>query len=176
MQGLLATGMKLPEVAECCRVVAAVALLSDPELGLALKPVYMCQDGNGAEKKWNMDWRAIMISIRTNEMAKIRSQRTVVCLVIYCLFVCLSGWLLGLVGFGLFLFWRWRVPSNCCQAVTPGGPITNLVPQKRQAEPSPWDSGGIIEELLVENNDVWSLKITFDVWASHVLSIASESR
>lgn len=51
VQGLLATGMKLPEVAECCRVVAAVALLSDPELGLALKPVYMCQDGNGAEKK-----------------------------------------------------------------------------------------------------------------------------
>jgi len=45
VQGLLATGMKLPEVAECCRVVAAVALLSDPELGLALKPVY------GAEKK-----------------------------------------------------------------------------------------------------------------------------
>ena len=33
VQGLLATGMKLPEVAECCRVVAAVALLSDPELG-----------------------------------------------------------------------------------------------------------------------------------------------
>jgi hypothetical protein len=33
VQGLQATGMKLPEVAECCRVVAAVALLSDPELG-----------------------------------------------------------------------------------------------------------------------------------------------
>eukprot|EP00438_Fugacium_kawagutii_P026164 Skav214404 [mRNA] locus=scaffold4736:40280:46778:- [translate_table: standard] len=33
VQGLLATGMKLPEVAECCRIVAAVALLSDPELG-----------------------------------------------------------------------------------------------------------------------------------------------
>jgi len=33
LQGLLATGMKLPEVAECCRVVAAVAVLSDPELG-----------------------------------------------------------------------------------------------------------------------------------------------
>ena len=33
VQGLQATGMKLPEVAECCRLVAAVALLSDPELG-----------------------------------------------------------------------------------------------------------------------------------------------
>lgn len=33
VQGLQATGMTLPEVAECCRLVAAVALLSDPELG-----------------------------------------------------------------------------------------------------------------------------------------------
>lgn len=33
VEGLLATGMRNIEVAECCRIVAAVALLSDPELG-----------------------------------------------------------------------------------------------------------------------------------------------
>lgn len=31
--GLLATGMKLAQVADCCRIVAAVALLSEPDLG-----------------------------------------------------------------------------------------------------------------------------------------------
>ncbi|CAJ1341138.1 unnamed protein product, partial [Effrenium voratum] len=33
VQGLLATGLTFTKVAECCRVVAAVALLADPELG-----------------------------------------------------------------------------------------------------------------------------------------------
>ncbi|CAK9083213.1 unnamed protein product [Durusdinium trenchii] len=37
VEGLLATGMKVSQVAECCRVVAAVALLSDPELGSDLR-------------------------------------------------------------------------------------------------------------------------------------------
>lgn len=39
VEGLLATGMKVSQVAECCRVVAAVALLSDPELGDQSLPV-----------------------------------------------------------------------------------------------------------------------------------------
>ena len=118
--------------------------------------------------------------------AKIQFARGLDCLFgqfIDCLFVCLVGCVFvlrgrlldELVDLGRLLS-RWRVPSNCCQAVTPGGPITNWVPQKRLASRFCWDSGGIIEELLVENNDVWSLKITLDVWASHVLSIASESR
>ena len=120
VQGLLATGMKLPEVgssmtstavscavlvvprkvAECCRVVAAVALLSDPELGLELKSC-----SRGAKNDTWIEGLSISINIYTVNGYNWKPEDC--CLFGHLEFVCLSG-SVCLVGFGLprlfFLF------------------------------------------------------------------------